>query len=54
MRYTLKDLRTDRAAIAEFLARGYRLPPVTVIDGIAVEGFRPDRLAELLGDDPRS
>lgn len=48
VRYTLKDLRTDPEARREFVARGYRLPPVTVIDGVSVEGFKPDRLDALL------
>jgi glutaredoxin len=53
VRYTLKDLRTDPEARREFVDRGYRLPPVTVIDGVPVEGFRPDRLDALLfADEP--
>ena len=51
MRYTLKDLRSDRGVQQEFLALGFRLPPVTVIDGMAVAGFQPNRLEELLGED---
>jgi glutaredoxin len=50
VRFRLRDISTDPAARAEFLRRGYRLPPVTVINGVAVEGFRPDRLDELLGE----
>lgn len=50
VRYTLKDLRRDAEAQREFVARGYRLPPVTVIDGVAVEGFRPAEIEALLGD----
>lgn len=48
MRFTLKDLRQDAAARREFLDRGFRLPPVTVVGEIAVEGFQPDRLEALL------
>ena len=50
VRYDLRDLNKDASAREEFLRRGFRLPPVTVIDGVAVEGFRPERLDELLGD----
>ncbi|MFN8557481.1 MAG: glutaredoxin family protein [Dehalococcoidia bacterium] len=49
VRYELRDLNRDPAARAEFLRSGFHLPPVTVIDGVAVAGFRPDRLDELLG-----
>jgi hypothetical protein len=42
--FTVYDLNVDTAARDEFLRRGYRLPPVVVIDGIAVEGFQPDRI----------
>jgi glutaredoxin len=47
--YTLRDLNTDSAAREEFIRAGYLLPPVTVIDGVAVVGFAPDRLEQLLG-----
>lgn len=46
--YTLRNLAVDREAQREFLAAGYRLPPVTVIDGVAVAGFQPQRLEALL------
>jgi glutaredoxin-like protein NrdH len=48
--FDLRDVSVDAAAREEFLRRGWRLPPVTVIDGVAVEGFRPERLDELLGE----
>jgi len=46
--FLLRDLNLDSIARAEFVGGGYRLPPVTVIDGVAVEGFDPDRLDALL------
>jgi glutaredoxin len=46
--FTLKNVVTDSEAQEEFLRAGYRLPPVTVIDGVAVEGFLPDRIQALL------
>jgi len=48
--FDLRDVSVDAAAREEFLRRGWRLPPVTVIDGVVVEGFRPERLDELLGE----
>jgi glutaredoxin len=49
VRYELRNLNTDAAAREEFLRRGFRLPPVLVIDGVAVEGYDPDRFDALLG-----
>jgi glutaredoxin len=46
--YIVRNVVTDAGAREEFLRAGYRLPPVTVIDGIAVEGFQPERVEELL------
>lgn len=46
--FTVRSVVTDADARDEFLRAGYRLPPVTVIDGVAVEGFQPERLEELL------
>ncbi len=34
------------------LRAGFKLPPVLVIDGIAVEGYQPERIDELLGTEP--
>jgi glutaredoxin len=48
VRFELKDLNEDSAAREAFRRAGYRLPPVVVIDGVAVEGFQPDRIDELL------
>ncbi len=47
--YELKDVTRDRQALAEFVEAGFLLPPVTVVDGVAVRGYDPDRLDELLG-----
>jgi hypothetical protein len=54
VRYALKDVRRDPAALAEFLALGGRLPPLTVIDGVAVAGFDLPRLEQLLDADEAS
>jgi glutaredoxin len=48
VRYELKNLNTDAAARAEFLAAGFKLPPVLVIDGISVQGFDLERIDALL------
>ena len=54
VRYELKDLNLDAGARDEFVRAGFRLPPVLVIDGVPVEGFRPERIDELLDEDHRS
>jgi glutaredoxin len=46
--YVLKDVARDPEALAEFRRLGFRLPPVVLVDGEAVEGFQPDRLEALL------
>jgi hypothetical protein len=46
--FTLRNLNVDAVAIADFVRAGYLLPPLTVIDGVAVVGFDPDRLDALL------
>ena len=51
VQYVLKDLTQDPGAIREFLEAGFLLPPVVVVDGRAVAGYRPDELAALLGED---
>jgi glutaredoxin len=48
--FTVFDLNTDAGAREEFLRRGYRLPPVVVINDVAVEGFQPERIAQLLDE----
>lgn len=46
--FTVKNVVLDAQARDEFLRAGFRLPPVTVIDGVAVEGYKPDRFEALL------
>lgn len=45
---TIRRVLGDPAALAEMLSTGYKVPPVTVIDGVAVQGFRRDKLEELI------
>lgn len=52
VRYELKNLNIDAVARDEFVRAGFRLPPVLVIDGVAVEGFQPARIDELLDRSP--
>ncbi len=49
--YTLRNVAEDPDAAAEFIRRGYLLPPVVVVDGEAVSGYQPERLDDLLGDE---
>ena len=46
--YELRDVTHDEQALREFLALGLPLPPVTVVDGVPVQGYQPERLDELL------
>jgi glutaredoxin 3 len=46
--FVVKNVVTDPVAREEFLRAGWRLPPVTVVDGLAVEGYQPERIEELL------
>jgi hypothetical protein len=46
--FVLKDLNKDLLAREEFLRAGYFLPPVTVIDNVAVAGYDPVLLDRLL------
>ena len=48
VRYELKNLNSDAQARETFLRAGFRLPPVLVVDGVAVEGFQPERFDALL------
>jgi len=48
VRYELRDVTRDERALREFLALGLPLPPVTVVDGVPVQGYQPARLEELL------
>ena len=49
--YTLRDLREDAAAADEFVRRGFLLPPVVIVDGVAIPGYQPERLEALLGEE---
>jgi hypothetical protein len=44
----VKNVVTDGVAREEFLRAGWLLPPVTVVDGVAVEGYQPERIEALL------
>ena len=46
--YVLKNLNDNEEARAEFVRAGYLLPPVTVVDGTAVQGFDPTLLERLI------
>ena len=46
--FTVYDLNVDTAARDRFLQRGCLLPPVTVIDGHAIEGFHPEEMEALI------
>ncbi len=48
--FTVRDVLRDHQALMEFLATGFKTPPVTVIDGEAVWGYQPGRLEALLYD----
>ena len=43
------DLSLDPARRAEVEAMGSRRLPTVVVNGVAIEGFDPGRLAEVLG-----
>ncbi len=49
VRYELRDVTRDERSLREFLALGLPLPPVTVVDGVPVQGYQPARLEALLG-----
>ena len=46
--YILKNVVRDPDALAEFRRLGFLLPPVTVVNGVAVRGYDPQRLEALL------
>lgn len=46
--YEVRRVGADSETARDFLARGWRLPPVVERDGRAVEGFDPDALEQLL------
>jgi glutaredoxin len=47
--FTVKRVDEDSAAYDELIALGYRMVPVTFINGQAVRGFDPTALAKALG-----
>ena len=49
--YELRRVGADPAAARAFQQRGWRLPPVVEVNGVAVEGYDPVRLEQLLGMD---
>jgi hypothetical protein len=49
--YTLMNVSESVEAAEEFVRMGYLLPPVVVVDGIAVPGYQPERLDELLDEE---
>jgi glutaredoxin len=51
VRYELRNLNSDAEARAQFLAAGFKLPPVLLIDGVAVEGYDPERIDALLNQE---
>ncbi len=48
--YEVRRVGRDGEASREFLARGWRLPPVVERGGRAVEGYDPDALESLLAE----
>ena len=46
--FSEKNVSQDRAYASELVSLGYRVTPVTVVDGTAVIGFNPNKLQELL------
>jgi len=48
VRYDLRNVTQSQDALREFLALGLPLPPVTVVDGVPVQGYQPARLEDLL------
>ena len=45
--YSEKNVTQDRSYASELVSLGYRVTPVTVVDGTAVVGFSPNKLSEL-------
>jgi hypothetical protein len=43
--FTVRNVDVDLTAYEELVARGFRAVPVTVVDGEAIAGYRPDALA---------
>jgi hypothetical protein len=49
VQYTALDLNGDAEAQAEFLRRGFMLPPVVAVGEMSVSGYDPAALARLIG-----
>lgn len=47
--YELRNVARDEGAAREFLALGGRVPPLLVIGGTVVHGFRPAEIERALG-----
>lgn len=47
--YDMRNVLTDREAAEEFRALGGRVPPLLLIDGKPIEGFRPAEIERALG-----
>ena len=47
--FTVKNIREDAAALAEFRRLGYQATPVTIINGDVVVGFDRGKIERLLG-----
>lgn len=48
--FAVRDVNADSTARDEFLRRGFRLPPVVLINDQAIEGFAPQRIEAALED----
>ena len=46
--YSEKNVSQDTAYVSDLVSLGYRVTPVTVVDGTAVVGFNPNKLQDLL------
>ena len=46
--YAVRRVAAERGVAEQFVARGWRLPPVVEVGAEAIEGFDPARLEELL------
>lgn len=46
--YEYRNVLHDEGAAREFLALGGRVPPLVLIDGHPIHGYRPDQLDAVL------
>lgn len=49
IQYEIRDLSEDAAALEQVKALGYMQAPVVITDEGHWSGFRPDKIAELVG-----